>query len=161
MKRCPECGQESRARKKGKCPHCNTELELIKGKYFKVGHTAPVEKLTRVLESAVKKTQDNIFPYRIPQHMLMRTKRIVESVWNEYFPIMDSRGITTDEAIRLIALAVDELINSIARDKVEIGLILWYVSGKETNRFQRILTKYVRSKERLIGLRAEEDNWMD
>lgn len=161
MKYCPECGVVVQRRKEGACPECGTELELIKGEYVISKYIAPVEELTKVLERAVKKTQDNIFPYRIPQHMIIRTKKIVETMWNEYFPIMNGRGIDSDEAIRLIALAVDDLINSLPRDSVELGLILWYVSGKETNKFQRILTRYVRSKEKLIGLSAEEDEWLD
>ena len=161
MKLCPECGNEVKRRVNGKCPTCGIELELNKGKYYKAGYAAPVEELSKVMERAVKKAQNNIFPYRIPQHMIARTKKVMETSWNAYYPVMDERGISMDEAIRLFSLAVDDLIDTLPRDSIELGLLLWYVSGKETNKFQRILTKYVIKKERLLGTTAEVDNWLD
>lgn len=160
MKLCPECAQKVSKRVDGKCPNCGTKLELIKGKYYKADHIAPVEKLAKILEQAVKRTQNNIFPYRIPQHMVMRTKKIMQSSWREYYPIMERRGIDPDEAVNLFSLAIDDLIDAIPRDSVELGLLLWYVSGKDTNKFQRILTKHVIRKEKLLSTSAVEDNWM-
>lgn len=160
MKLCPECGKEVSRRVDGKCPECGTELELIKGEYFKKNHAPPVEELTRMMEKAVKGSQNNIFPYRIPQHMIVRTKKIMQGAWEEYFPIMDGHGISAEEAIRLFSLAIEDLIDTLPRDSVELGLLLWYVSGKDTNKFQRILTKYVLKKERLLGTTAEVDDWM-
>ena len=160
MKECPVCGEEIKRRVHGNCPHCGTKVELIKGKYIQANFIPPVKDLARVVEKQIKKVQDNIFPYRIPQHMMLRTNGILEGLWTEIYPVVEQRGITPEQTIAIFELALEELIRGMKPDSVELGLLLWYISGKETSKFQRILTKYVRSKEKLIGLNAVEDNWM-
>lgn len=160
MKECPICGEVVKRRVKGNCPHCETKIELIKGEYIQANFIPPVKELALVVEKQMKTVQDNIFPYRIPQHMLLRTNKVLEGMWMEVYPVIEDRGITQRQAITIFELALEELIRGTTPDNVELGLILWFISGKETNKFQRILTKYVKSKERLVGLSEKPDDWM-
>ena len=160
MKLCPVCEEEVQRRVDGACPKCGAKIELVRGQYLQADFIAPVKALARVVERQLKKTQDNIFPYRIPQHMMLRTHKVLGSMWSEIFPVVHDRGISADETIALFEMALEELIRKLPPDNVELGLMLWYISGKETNKFKRLLTKYVKSRERLVGLQATEDEWL-
>ena len=162
MKHCPVCGEVVKRRVEGKCNNCGTKLELRRGKYLQANFIAPVKDLAMVLEKQLKRVQDNIFPYRIPQHMIVRTNGILEGIWMEIYPVVEKRGITHEQTVIIFELALEELIRGMKPDNVELGLLLWYISGKETNKFKRILTKYVKNKERLVGLNAVVgEDWLD
>lgn len=163
MKTCPSCGESIAKRKKLEdvmvCPICEVPLALIDGELVKDSFIPPIQELTISVERALKKVQDNLFYYRIPNHMQLRTKQTLERAWKNYFPIMESKGITKEEAVVIFEQALDELIGGLT---AELGLVLWYISGKDTNKFQVILTKYVRTKERLINLDGSKvDEWLD
>jgi len=164
MKTCPECGEEVRRRvSDGKnlvCPKCKTPIELVNGEFIKLIYIPPINTLTRILEKTVKNFQHNIYPYRIPQHMLLRTKKILEKTWLSCFPVMEELGINREQALELFQTAFEELLMGISEPERDLGLLLWYISGKDSNKFQRILTKHTMAKKRLMGLNAEEDNWL-
>ena len=160
MKTCPVCGEVVKRKVKGNCPHCSTKIELIKGKYIQANFIPPVKNLFKALEKQIKLSQDNIFPYRIPQHMILRTNGILEGLWMRTFPTLDDIGITSNMAIYLIEQSIAELLTTMSPEQRELGLVLWFLSGKDTSKFLRILTKHVKNKQYAMATQAEEDNWM-
>jgi len=164
MKECPVCYEMVARRVKvdGEmvCPYCFEPIEIVKGNLVRASFRSEIDILFRIVEKTLKGAQDNIFPYRIPQHMILRTNNILDNMWNEYLPVIHSKGMDTYQAIELFELAMQELVGMLSTDSLELGLILWYISGKDTNKFQRILTKYVMSKARAVALSAPEDNWL-
>lgn len=164
MKECPVCYERVARRVKVDgvmvCPFCLEPVEIVKGVLVRASFRSEVDRLFRIVEKTLKGAQDNIFPYRIPQHMILRTNNILDNMWNDYLPVIQSKGMNIEQAIELFELAMRELVGMLSEDSLELGLILWYISGKETNKFQRILTRYVMSKARAVALSAEPDDWL-
>lgn len=160
-KLCPACGEKSKKRKRvdGKlvCPACLTEIVIREGEWA-VDVDVPLKQLTQKLVKEIQKKQDNIFPYTIPSHMLTRTRIILKNSWQTNFPIMERRGLTENQAIDCYAKSFEELVS---KEGNELGILLWHISSKDTNKFQRILTKHTRSSEQVNVYQAEQENWLD
>lgn len=159
---CPSCGENVSRRKRINgvlsCPSCHIPLKQIGSEYVTEGTVPPTDKLTQMLIKKIQQKEQNIFPYVIPEHKKIRTRKILKESWLKYYPVMEDRGLDKDYALHCYSKAIDSIIDLMGEP--ELGLILWYISGKETNVFQKQLTKNVRSLERVLSTQAEKDNWL-
>lgn len=50
---CPSCKEESKNRENGRCPKCNTKVDLYKGHWVRSGTNTPPEEILRYFEGKV------------------------------------------------------------------------------------------------------------
>jgi len=168
---CPACEQEVKRRVRFPhdmhledrlvCPHCYTPIDKFDGRWVMEGLVPPVAKLERILVKNIKAKLDSIYPYVIPSHMQIRTKRILKSAWLEYYGVAIKQGLSVDQMLDCFDKSVKELLAKFDDIHVELGLLLWYISGKEHYLFKYMLGKRVKSMAKLIKLGASEDKWLD
>jgi len=168
MKTCPACG-ESPVRRRVKvdnklsCPYCHTPVEIVDGELVVEGLVPPIKKLEKILLKNIKARLGIVlFPYVIPNHMKIRTKKILKLAWFEYFSVALEQGLSVDQMLECFDKALTDLLKKMNNAQAdELGLLLWYISGKEHYLFKYILGKHVQSVVKLSKLSAKPDSWLD